>query len=220
MNERSFKFEVKCMTSQSKELQTKFEESFETLVPDGAVRQIIMHAIEVFSKKGFVGTKIKDIAASAGFSQGYVYTYFKSKDEIFTKIVELASEGAWQAVRDASEMPGTPLEKITCLTEAFLAPDSIAMQHWRLILLQTTTSEAIPEEANRIAKEKMGKPFEYLIPLIIQGQQAGEIKEDDPMLLALTYFSFIQGLAISKIQTTSKLPFPSAEVVLRFMRKD
>ncbi len=207
------------MSSQSKELQQKFVKGFEELAPEGVIRQIILHAIEVFSKKGFVGTKIKDIATSAGFSQGYVYTYFKSKEEIFTKIVELASEGSGQAVRYASEMTGTPFEKITWLTEAFLSPDSIAMQHWRLILLQTTTSEAIPEEAKRIAKEKMSKPFEYMIPLIIQGQQAGEIVEEEPMRLAITYFSFIQGLGIAKMQTTGELPFPSSEIVLRFMKR-
>ncbi|MFF2480421.1 TetR/AcrR family transcriptional regulator [Paenibacillus sp. NPDC058071] len=207
------------MSIQSEKLQQQFIKAFEESVLDRAVMQIILHAIEVFSRKGFVGTKIKDIAASAGFSQGYVYTYFNSKEEIFTKIVELASDGAWQSVQMVSDMEGTPLEKITWLTEAFLSSDSIAMQHWRLILLQTSTSEAIPEEAKRISKEKMGKPFEYLIPLIVQGQQSGEIREEDPMLLALTYFSFVQGLGIARMQTTQDLPFPSAEVVLRFMRK-
>lgn len=206
------------MSIQSEKLQQEFMKIFEESVSDRAISQIILHAIEVFSKKGYVGTKIKDIATSAGFSQGYVYTYFKSKEEIFTKIVELASDGAGQAVRIASEMTGTPYEKITWLTEAFLSPDSIAMQHWRLILLQTSTSEAIPEEAMRISKENARKPFEYLIPLIIQGQQSGEIREEDPMLLALTYFSFIQGLGIARMQTSHDLPFPSAEVVLRFMR--
>lgn len=204
---------------QIKQLEQKFVEGFEKLAPDHATRQIIIHAIEVFSKKGFVGAKIKDIAASAGFSQGYVYTYFKSKDEIFTKIVDLAAEGAGQSVQHASELDGTPFEKISWLTEAFLSPDSISMQHWRLILMQTATSEAIPEEAQQIAKEKMRKPFEHLIPIIIAGQQASEIVDDDPLLLAITYFSMIQGLGITRVQTTNQTPFPSTEMVLRFMKK-
>ncbi|WP_068605443.1 TetR/AcrR family transcriptional regulator [Paenibacillus swuensis] len=208
------------MFSQSQQLKQKLSEGFEELVSESAVRQIIIHAIEVFSRKGYVGAKIKDIASSAGFSQGYVYTYFKSKEEIFTKIVELASEGAGQAVQYAAEMSGSPLERITWLTEAFLSPDSIAMQHWKLILIQTATSDAIPKEANRISKENMKKPFEHLIPLIIQGQKAGEIIEEDPLLLAITYFSFIQGLGIARMQTTGQIPFPSTEIVLRFMKKE
>lgn len=207
------------MTLQSKLLQQKFIEDFEEIVPDHTTRQIITHAIEVFSKKGFVGTKIKDIAASGGFSQGYVYTYFKSKEDIFTKIVELASEGAGRAVFLAANLPGSSLERITWLTEALLSVDSIAMQHWRLILLQTATSESIPEEAKRISIEQMRKPFEHLIPVIVQGQLAGEIVEEDPMMLAISYFSFIQGLGIARLQTISELPFPTAEVILRFMKK-
>ncbi|MBH5317545.1 TetR/AcrR family transcriptional regulator [Paenibacillus sp. GSMTC-2017] len=207
------------MSTQSAQLQEMFLKGFEEDVQDKAVRQIILHAIEVFSKKGFTGTKIKDIAQSAGFSQGYVYTYFKSKDELFTKIVELATLGSGRSVYQASQLIGSPIQKITWLTEAFMSADSIAMQHWRLILLQTTTSESIPEEAKRVAKENAIEPFKHFIPLVIQGQQDGEIVEGDPFMLAITYFSFIQGLGISKIQTTSELPFPSAEVVLRFLRK-
>lgn len=208
------------MSLESKQLQQKFMEGFEQSVSDPAIRQIIIHANEVFAKKGFVGAKIKDIAASAGFSQGYVYTYFKSKEDIFTKIVELASEGAWQSVKYATEMAGSPLEKMIWLTEAFLSPDSIAMQHWRLILLQTVTSDAIPEEAKRLSRENSRKPFELLIPLIIEGQQSGAFIDKDPLMLAITYFSFIQGLGIARLQTSADIPFPPAEIVLQFLIKN
>ncbi|MHA6531500.1 TetR/AcrR family transcriptional regulator [Paenibacillus sp. BAC0078] len=208
------------MSVQSKLLEMRFIEGFERLAPDDATRQIITHAIEVFSKKGFAGTKIKDIALSAGFSQGYVYTYFKSKEEIFTKVVELASEGAGLSVQYAAELEGTAWEKILWLTEAFLSSDSLAMQHWRLILLQTSTTDAIPEEAKRIAQDKIRLPFEHLVPLIIEGQQAHEIVDGDPLLIAIAYFSFIQGLGIARIQTSQEAPFPSAELILRFMKRD
>lgn len=207
------------MSIQSKMLEQRFIEGFEQLAPDQATRQILTHAVEVFSKKGFAGAKIKDIAASAGFSQGYVYMYFKSKEEIFTKIVELASEGAGRSVQYAAEMEGSAMERITWLTEAFLSPGSLAMQHWRLILLQTATSEAIPEEAKRISKEKIREPFEHLIPLIMEGQQTLEIVEGDPLELAIAYFSFIQGLGIARAQTTEQTSFPATELVLRFMKK-
>ncbi|MBP1991080.1 TetR/AcrR family transcriptional regulator [Paenibacillus eucommiae] len=207
-------------SKESKELEKRFNEGFEEMVPDQGARQIILHATEVFAKKGLVGTKIKDIAAKAGFSQGYIYNYFKSKDDIFTKIVELAAEGAGNSVKYAAELQGTPYERIYWLTEAFLSPESIAMQHWRLIMLQATTSEAIPEEAKRISKELARKPFEYFIPMLIEGQQAGEIVQGDPMMLAITYFSFIQGLGITRMQNGKHIPFPPVEIVLRFLREE
>lgn len=208
------------MSIQSKWLEQRFIETFEQMVPDRASRQIMIHAVEVFSKKGFAGAKIKDIAASAGFSQGYVYMYFKSKEEIFNRIVEFASTGAGLAVRSAAGMDGTAWERIGWLTEAFLAQGSLVMQHWRLIQLQTATTESIPEEAKRIAKEKIREPFEHLIPLITQGQQDMDIVEGDPQELAIAYFSFVQGLGIARLQTTEQSPFPSTDLVLRFMKRD
>jgi AcrR family transcriptional regulator len=208
------------MSVQSDELVKKFMEGFENSVPDKGTRQILLNAIEVFARKGLDGTKIKDIAAKAGFSQGFVYHYFKSKDDIFVKIVDLAAEGAGNSVKFASELNGTPYEKIYWLTEAFLSPDSVALQHWRLIMLQAATSEAIPEEAKKISKEKIMKPFENLIPIIAEGQNAGEIVKEDPMMLAITYFSIIQGLGITRIQNSKDIPFPSIDMILCFLRKD
>lgn len=208
------------MSIQSKQLEAKFIKGFEELVQDKGVRQILLNATDVFARKGLVGTKIKDIAAKAGFSQGFIYNYFKSKDDIFTKIVELASEGVGNSVKFASELNGTPYEKIFWLTEAFLSIDSIAMQHWRLIMLQASTSEAIPDEAKRISKENIKKPFEHLIPIIIEGQNLGEIVKEDPLVLAITYFSFIQGLGIARIQNGKDIPFPTTKMILRFLRKE
>jgi AcrR family transcriptional regulator len=207
------------MSTQSKVLEKKFMQGFEESVTDKGVRQILLHAMDVFARKGLVGTRIKDIAARAGFSQGYIYNYFKSKDEIFTRIVELAAEGAGKSVQYAAELNGSPYDKVYWLTEAYLSPDSIAMQHWRLIMLQAITSDAIPEEALQISKEMGKRPIEHLIPVIMAGQQAGQMVKEDPLVLAITYFSIIQGMALTRIQNGKDIPFPTTDLVLSFIRK-
>lgn len=206
------------MSLESELLQKKFMDGFEEMIPDKGTRKILMNAIDVFSKKGLTGAKIKDIAAKAGFSQGYVYNYFKSKEEIFVKLADLAAEGAGNSVEYAGELKGTPLQKIYWLTEAFLSPNSIALQHWRLIMLQSVASEDVPEEAVRITKEKIKKPFQLLIPIITEGQKAGEIIQEDPLVLAITYFSVIQGLGITRMQYSDNIPFPSVDLILSFLK--
>lgn len=206
------------MTDQGNQLKESLERGMEELLPEKSIRQIILNALDVFARKGLAGTKIKDIAARAGFSQGYIYNYFKSKDDIFTKIVDLASDGAAATVRRAAALDGSPYEQIYWMTEALLAPDSIAMQHWRLIMIQTATSEVVPEEAARIAKAKMGMPIELLIPVIRAGQQEGQIVAANPVMLAMTYFSMIQGLGMTRMQVSPSLPFPSPTMILSFLR--
>jgi len=206
------------MTRQGRELVLQLEQGVDKLIPDKGSKQIIMAALDVFSRKGLTGAKIKDIAEKAGFSQGFVYNYFKSKEDIFIKIVDLAADGAGATAHNAAALAGTPYERIYWLTEALLSPDSIAMRHWRLIMLQTATSEAIPAEASRIAKEKSKKPFEHIVPLIIEGQKMNLLVPDDPLMLAVTYFSMIQGLAITRQQVSENVPFPTVEMILGFLR--
>ncbi|OUS76720.1 hypothetical protein B1748_11560 [Paenibacillus sp. MY03] len=204
---------------QSERLQQLFLEAFEWGAGDPVRRKILGHAIEVFSRKGFAGTKIKDIAASAGFSQGYVYSYYKSKEELFAKIVELALDGAGHSVYQACQLPGSPLDRLYWLTEAYLAPTSAASGHWRLNLLLATSPDAIPEPVKAMVAERRGEPFKHLVPLIMEGQRLGELMQDDPLMLAIAYYSIVQGIALSRIQTEEGhgLPFPDAEIALRFL---
>lgn len=50
--------------------------------------QILDTALTVFASKGFDGTSIKDIANAAGISQGLIYHYFKSKDDLLVLTIE------------------------------------------------------------------------------------------------------------------------------------
>lgn len=49
---------------------------------------ILYHAFKVFSDKGYSDTTIDDIVNASGVSKGGIYTYFKSKEEIFLAIAE------------------------------------------------------------------------------------------------------------------------------------
>jgi AcrR family transcriptional regulator len=50
--------------------------------------KILDAAIIVFAKKGFSGANVSDITTEAGIAKGTIYLYFKSKEEIFTSIIE------------------------------------------------------------------------------------------------------------------------------------
>ena len=53
-----------------------------------AKKRIIEAALEVFCRKGFHATKMNDIAKELGISKGAIYTYFKNKDDLFTKAAQ------------------------------------------------------------------------------------------------------------------------------------
>jgi AcrR family transcriptional regulator len=49
--------------------------------------KLLQAAKNMFSQKGYWGTRVSDIVKEAGVSQGTFYIYFKSKDAIFKELV-------------------------------------------------------------------------------------------------------------------------------------
>ena len=56
--------------------------------------EILEAALEEFSRQGYSGTKISDIVRRAGISQGLIYHYYKSKDELYLAVIEKSRDSA------------------------------------------------------------------------------------------------------------------------------
>ena len=65
--------------------------------------KILQSAIEIFSEKGFVKTKVSDIVSNAGLSQGTFYTYFKSKDECFIELLTYLHQSTLRQMEELIE---------------------------------------------------------------------------------------------------------------------
>ncbi len=55
-------------------------------------REIESAALSLFTRKGFHGTSVRDIADKAGVSMGKLYTYYSSKEELYNRIIERYQE--------------------------------------------------------------------------------------------------------------------------------
>lgn len=54
-------------------------------------RQIVEAAVELFSRKGFRGTRTREIAEAAGISEAMIYRHFATKRELYFAIIEAKS---------------------------------------------------------------------------------------------------------------------------------
>jgi AcrR family transcriptional regulator len=96
MSERSLIMEEK-MTGKSKK---------EELVQKRSV-QILEAAARVFAQKGYHAATTKEIAAQAGVSEGTIYNYFRSKEDLLLSIPRLISETT--LLPPLSQMLTTPI---------------------------------------------------------------------------------------------------------------
>lgn len=166
-----------------------------------------------------VATKISDIAKEANLSHGLVYHYFQSKEEIFTLLVQRVMDSSVQIIEQAYLQAGTPFEKITWMTEQILHSLAEGQQILLfLIMIQASTSDAVPEEVKQLFTSKEFKsPVHCLIPLIMEGQQHHDIISENPLRLAVSYYAFIQGFAINKLQW-AQCPLPEVRSIMKIFK--
>lgn len=207
------------MNNYCSKLNQLISENFEVQIKEPNIRKIILSALEVFSKKSVEATKIKDIAQHAGFSQGYIYNYFSSKEDLFSKIVELAAEGGAQSIVYADSLPISSYEKLCTLAAVMTDLTNLSVQHFRLTLMIISSPDSIPAKA-KDAYTKCGiSTIETLVKIITEGQKNGEIVDGNPITLSISFFSLVQGLLLMKLQANDLSLFPTPEKLLSFLIK-
>ncbi|WP_199613605.1 TetR/AcrR family transcriptional regulator [Paenibacillus alkalitolerans] len=187
-------------------------------IRDDRREQILKAALKVFAWRGLAAAKISDIAAEAGLSHGLVYHYFRSKDEIFTMLVETALNGSKKVVEYAARQKLTPLGQLRWLTETILKGISEDGAFFFLIIVQAFTSHAVPEQVKAMVNGHSPTALDSIVPIIIAGQQAGEIVHDDPVKLGRAYFALIQGISMEQAQNKDGLPPLDADLILRLFK--
>ncbi|MGH7850418.1 MAG: TetR/AcrR family transcriptional regulator, partial [Thermodesulfobacteriota bacterium] len=88
-------------------------------------------ALGLFIRKGIAGTTTKEIAKTAGVSEGSIYNYFESKSDLAYKLfVRYMDEFREELLKKTSSVTG-PVEKLSAAVRAFFAfaerePDAYA----------------------------------------------------------------------------------------------
>lgn len=183
---------------------------------------ILKEALKQFSDKGLFATKIKDIAEGVGMAQGLLYNYYKSKEEIYTELVDNALNKMNDAMKMLETMEDAPHEKIRKSIIQLLKTieGSEEFNQTCRFIAQATNSSAIPQEARKSIELKRDKPYESISNIIKQGQIDGTIVEGDPYQLAVLFWTSINGLAIYKATRDGNPTIPQAEMLIRIFLKE
>ncbi len=142
-------------------------------------KQILSSALKLFALKGLGATKITDIARESGISQGLLYHYFRSKEDIFVELIRHALEGMNAAARTLEQLPLAPTEKIgKAITELLRGmSENEDFARYFLLVAQANFSEAIPDEAKRVIQKESDVPYEVMTRIMRAGQEDGSIKK-------------------------------------------
>ena len=181
---------------------------------------ILSVAAQVFAHKGLAGTRIADIAAAGEMSQGLIFRYFASKEDVFAAVVEQALQGSAHLAQAALQQPCSPIGKLRWLLQFSLS----GMWHkpeYSLVIHQALNSEDVPQEIREMALEQGKRSLELYQQLILAGQEAGEVVQGDPATLTLVLAACMQGLSSEILHLPPMLGIhepPDPEVILRLLK--
>lgn len=108
--------------------------------------QILAAAIKVFSEKGFRVAKMQEVADAAGVSNGTVYNYFPSKDELLLALLSQLSEQEQRRERMA-ELESGNLEEI--FVQQFRRRFRALLEQkalWRVVLPELITNPELRQQ--------------------------------------------------------------------------
>jgi AcrR family transcriptional regulator len=156
--------------------------------------QILDAAIEVFSKKGFDGANVADIATMAKLGKGTVYLYFKSKEAIFDAIV---TERTLISQLDTLIDDGLSLEdQLRAVARRLLQ-----FEHTHLSVLQLIIADAnrFPVHTEHVYRDVILKGNLWLADFLVRQVQAGRIRPlKQPMLTARALMSMFMTYILSQ----------------------
>ena len=120
-------------------------------VREAARESILGAALKVFTRRGYYGTTMADIAREARVSYGLAYHYFRSKDALFSELVRVAYEGSYGLFLRAQGAPGAAKDRLRAMVEGFLGAgvggDSAL---YFQVVIQALTLERVPKQVTAL----------------------------------------------------------------------
>ncbi len=159
-------------------------------------------ALYYFAKYGLAGAKISDLAKYLGISQGLLYRYYASKEELF-KVVS----SKWIQNRDTNfqelvDAPISSVEKIKFLTkhvETSIKADKKFASFFTIFENDSLTAGTHPGTK---FYDWSQEPTTMLANIIRQGQESHEpIHEGNPHQMAVGYWGFVFAASHNYIST-------------------
>ena len=157
-------------------------------------------AINVFSKSGYEGATMDDIAATAGVAKGTLYYYFKSKEEIFQYVITEGINVLNEKITEAVSKVNSSIDKIKALCKIEL---KLVYEHrdlFKVILSQLWGQELRQIELRDIVKRYIMNIEGYLK----NAMEDGSIKYGETSFMSYTFFGTLLAAAVYELINEDK----------------
>lgn len=157
--------------------------------------KLLTAAAACFAEKGFSATSVREISTRAGISQGAMYTYFKSKDDLIKAIV-LEEQNTALAAHNVSSA-GTYFDRLCAQITSCISDVGYPVTHQLWVEIMAESARNPELQKTYISSEIIMR--QSIAGIIAEGIAAGEFRRDiDLEAITIILFAFIDGLIARK----------------------
>jgi len=164
-------------------------------------KKIFVSAIKIFSRSGYEGAIMDDIAINAGVAKGTLYYYFKSKEEIFKYTINEGMNVILKQIEVATENEEDCLIKIRMLCRVQLSLVSENRDFFKVIMSQLWGREIRHIQIREVVQIYIDVIEKHLKEAIEQGV----IKKSETSFMAYTFFGTLCSAAVYEIVNKDNL---------------
>ena len=156
--------------------------------------QILRAARSVFARKGYLASRVEDVAKAARLSKGAVYFYYASKRELFLALVREEHENTYSFLDAADNDSRSAAVKMLDLGQQYLNYFAGLKSPPRFFLMMC--EQAIRDDEVREEVQAVHQRFvDATARLLAQGMAEGTFRKADPIGQAQILKALIDGLA-------------------------
>jgi AcrR family transcriptional regulator len=175
--------------------------------------RILTAALEMFSRRGYEGTNIRELTASLGLGKSSMYRHFTSKEEIWNSLLDEMIAYYGERFGSAENLPPVP-DSLEELTEMTMRMASLTIHDEKIVMTRKLLS--IEQFRDGRARELATKHFlsglEQMFTSVFAGMMdKGLIVRDDPAMLAFAYTAPVSSL----IHLCDRQPEKTEEAIAR-----
>lgn len=158
--------------------------------------QIIGSAFNVLMQKGYMDTKMADIAGEAGMGKGTIYEYFGSKEELVTATVETMISMTQERVLGMLDTIDDPEDKVRQFIRmrARLFTEISGIFRLFVGLIQNAGDRAGELDSNVFLRDMYEMAIERIEEVLQDGIDQGIFREVDKRSFALLMICIMDGL--------------------------
>jgi AcrR family transcriptional regulator/NAD(P)-dependent dehydrogenase (short-subunit alcohol dehydrogenase family) len=170
--------------------------------------QIVLAAIELFSKKGFHGATLRELAEESGLSYGNIYDYVGSKEDIFSLIHDFVANLVMETLLSSIENISDPIERLRRIVRG----EFNVMDQWAdaiLLIYQESHILSDPYLHKLLGKER--QHLELIESAIYQAVSSGRLRDCNARMMANLIKSMIDSWVIKRWDMRGFVTRPEAE---------